>query len=408
MITRKQIKGTIEKMGVRMKPGFLRLLVTSRKVGRRIKSETTSLNSATIRSGKELKIRLPLLLAAVRKTSLAMRLGLLVLFFLLLAGFWARHLYREYYGPNVTKNYLLFIHDGDKFEQVVKNLEENSCLSGMESFQRFARFKDYGNNIKPGAYKIQQGWSNSQLVNVLRSGAQTPVMVTFNSIRTREELAGKLARQLQSDSLSFLQLLRNDSISIKMGFKPETLPSLFIPNSYSIYWTTTPAGFLIRMKREYDIFWNEARKQKAKAAGLTTDQVATLASIVQEESNKNDEKPVIAGVYLNRLRKNWPLQADPTIRFALGDFTIRRILTAQLTVDSPYNTYLKSGLPPGPINFPEISSLEAVLNYRVHDFFFFCAKEDFSGYHNFAKTLAEHNRNAQKYQAALNKLKIFK
>ena len=250
MITRKQIKGTIEKMGVRMKPGFLRLLVTSRKVGRRIKSETTSLNSATIRSGKELKIRLPLLLAAVRKTSLAMRLGLLVLFFLLLAGFWARHLYREYYGPNVTKNYLLFIHDGDKFEQVVKNLEENSCLSGMESFQRFARFKDYGNNIKPGAYKIQQGWSNSQLVNVLRSGAQTPVMVTFNSIRTREELAGKLARQLQSDSLSFLQLLRNDSISIKMGFKPETLPSLFIPNSYSIYWTTTPAGFLIRMKRE--------------------------------------------------------------------------------------------------------------------------------------------------------------
>ncbi len=408
MITRKQIKGTIEKMGVRMKPGFLRLLVTSRKVGWRIKSETTSLNSATIRSGKELKIRLPLLLAAVRKTSLAMRLGLLVLFFLLLAGFWARHLYREYYGPNVTKNYLLFIHDGDKFEQVVKNLEENSCLSGMESFQRFARFKDYGNNIKPGAYKIQQGWSNSQLVNVLRSGAQTPVMVTFNSIRTREELAGKLARQLQSDSLSFLQLLRNDSISIKMGFKPETLPSLFIPNSYSIYWTTTPAGFLIRMKREYDIFWNEARKQKAKAAGLTTDQVATLASIVQEESNKNDEKPVIAGVYLNRLRKNWPLQADPTIRFALGDFTIRRILTAQLTVDSPYNTYLKSGLPPGPINFPEISSLEAVLNYRVHDFFFFCAKEDFSGYHNFAKTLAEHNRNAQKYQAALNKLKIFK
>ena len=408
MITRKQIKGTIEKMGVRMKPGFLRLLVTSRKVGRRIKSETTSLNSATIRSGKELKIRLPLLLAAVRKTSLAMRLGLLVLFFLLLAGFWARHLYREYYGPNVTKNYLLFIHDGDKFEQVVKNLEENSCLSGMESFQRFARFKDYGNNIKPGAYKIQQGWSNSQLVNVLRSGAQTPVMVTFNSIRTREELAGKLARQLQSDSLSFLQLLRNDSISIKMGFKPETLPSLFIPNSYSIYWTTTPAGFLIRMKREYDIFWNEARKQKANAAGLTTDQVATLASIVQEESNKNDEKPVIAGVYLNRLRKNWPLQADPTIRFALGDFTIRRILTAQLTVDSPYNTYLKSGLPPGPINFPEISSLEAVLNYRVHDFFFFCAKEDFSGYHNFAKTLAEHNRNAQKYQAALNKLKIFK
>jgi UPF0755 protein len=162
------------------------------------------------------------------------------------------------------------------------------------------------------------------------------------------------------------------------------------------------------MKREYDAFWNEARKLKAKALGLTTDQVATLASIVQEESNKNDEKPVIAGVYLNRLRKSWPLQADPTIRFALGDFTIRRILTEQLSVDSPYNTYKNAGLPPGPINFPEISSLEAVLNACVHDFFYFCAKEDFSGYHNFAKTLSEHNQNARKYQEALNKMKIFK
>lgn len=162
------------------------------------------------------------------------------------------------------------------------------------------------------------------------------------------------------------------------------------------------------MKSEYEKFWNESRKLKAKNAGLTQDQVSTLASIVQEESNKNDEKPVIAGVYLNRLRKNWPLQADPTIRFALGDFTIRRVLTAQLAVQSPYNTYLKTGLPPGPINFPEISSLEAVLNYRVHDYFYFCAKEDFSGYHNFAKTLSEHNRNARRYQAALNRKKVYK
>ena len=233
-------------------------------------------------------------------------------------------------------------------------------------------------------------------------------MVTFNNVRTREELAGKLAKQLQSDSLSFLTAFKNDSNAIRNGFKPETLPALFIPNTYSFYWTTTPAVFLTRMKREYDAFWNEARKLKAKALGLTTDQVATLASIVQEESNKNDEKPVIAGVYLNRLHKNWPLQADPTIRFALGDFTIRRILTAQLAVDSPYNTYKNAGLPPGPINFPEISSLEAVLNACVHDFFYFCAKEDFSGYHNFAKTLSEHNQNARKYQEALNKMKIFK
>ncbi len=162
------------------------------------------------------------------------------------------------------------------------------------------------------------------------------------------------------------------------------------------------------MKREYELFWNEARRLKAKAIGLTTEQVATLASIVQEESNKNDEKPVIAGVYLNRLKKSWPLQADPTIRFALGDFTIHRILTAQLTVESPYNTYKNVGLPPGPINIPEISSLDAILNYRAHDFFYFCAKEDFSGYHNFAKTLFEHNNNARRYQAALNKMRVFK
>jgi len=233
-------------------------------------------------------------------------------------------------------------------------------------------------------------------------------MVTFNNIRTREELAGKLAKQLQSDSLSFLSAFKSDSNTLKLGFKSEILPALCIPNSYSFYWTTTPAGFLVRMKREFEVFWNETRKLKARTLGLTADQVATLASIVQEESNKNDEKPIIAGVYLNRLRKNWPLQADPTIRFALGDFTIRRILTAQLSIDSPYNTYKKPGLPPGPINFPEISSLEAVLNSVTHDFFYFCAKEDFSGYHNFAKTLSEHNKNAKKYQAALNKMKVYK
>jgi UPF0755 protein len=287
-------------------------------------------------------------------------------------------------------------------------LKDNGCLAKVEEFRQVARQKHYDTNIKAGAYRIDSGWDNNKLVNLLRSGTQTPVMVTFNNVRTREELAGKLAKQLQSDSLSFLTAFKNDSNAIRNGFKPETLPALFIPNTYSFYWTTTPAVFLTRMKREYDAFWNEARKLKAKALGLTTDQVATLASIVQEESNKNDEKPVIAGVYLNRLHKNWPLQADPTVRFALGDFTIRRILTAQLAVDSPYNTYKNAGLPPGPINFPEISSIEAVLNARIHDFFYFCAKEDFSGYHNFAKTLSEHNQNARKYQEALNKMKIFK
>jgi UPF0755 protein len=335
------------------------------------------------------------------------------LLFLILSGmivtlFLVNQLYKRYYGSLALKSYTLYIHKNDDFNHIVKELTINGCLSNPETFMRLARLKSYDKHIRPGAYKIEPGWSNEKLVNILRSGAQSPVMVTFNNIRTREELAGKLARQMLSDSLSFLSALNNDSVAQKLGFSTETFPAMFIPNSYSFYWTASPSSFLTRMKREYDLFWNETRKSKAKSLGLKMEEVATLASIIQEESNKNDEKPIIAGVYINRLRKNWPLQADPTIRFALKDFTIRRILTVQLSVDSPYNTYLKSGLPPGPINFPEISSLEAVLNSKPHDYYFFCAKEDFSGYHNFAKSLSEHLRNARKYQEALNRMKVFK
>jgi len=348
------------------------------------------------------------LFAALRKAAVKRRTLYLLLIPVVSMAISVKILHRLYFGPNVARNFTLFIRDNDNFERVKNVLKENGCLEKVKTFEQLAAFKDYVAHVKPGAYRLQAGWSNNQLINLLRSGAQTPVMVTFNNLRTFEELAGKLARQLQSDSLTFLRDFKNDSNAIRLGFKTEMLPALFIPNTYSLYWTTTPTGFLTRMKSEYEKFWNESRKLKAKNAGLTPEQVATLASIVQEESNKNDEKQVIAGVYLNRLRKNWPLQADPTIRFALGDFTIRRILTAQLSVDSPYNTYLKAGLPPGPINFPEISSLEAVLNYKVHDYYYFCAKEDFSGYHNFAKTLSEHNGNARRYQSALNKRKVYK
>lgn len=347
-------------------------------------------------------------LKAVSKLGLKKSLIILAVLLVIVSSGIIKHFHTVYYGPNAVAKYRLFIREGDTFDQIVSRLSENNCLTDPKSFRQVAKIKDYDLNIRPGAYIIEPGWSNNQIINILRSGAQTPVMVTFNNIRTREELAGKLARQLESDSVSFLAALKNDSTALKLGFKPETLPGMFIPNTYSFYWTTSPAGFLTRMKREYDSYWNEDRKLKAKNLGLTADQVATLASIVQEESNKNDEKPIIAGVYLNRLRKSWPLQADPTIRFALGDFTIKRVLTAQLSVESLYNTYKNIGLPPGPINFPEISSLEAILNCKMHDFFYFCAKEDFSGYHNFAKTLSEHNANARKYQAALNKMKIFK
>jgi len=374
---------------------------TASKTFQKIVSKTNSVRLLIIKVFR-------LIVAAFLRQNLRKKLICFFSLLVLISLIATKHFHTLYYGPNVIKNYHLFIHDGNNFESIVKLLKENNCLEDIKSFRQIARLKDYDVNIRPGAYILETGWSNNELINRLRSGAQTPVMVTFNNVRTREDLAGKLAKQLQSDSLSFLTVFRNDSIALNLGFQPETLPALFIPNTYSIFWTTTPMGFLTRMKREYEQFWNEARRLKAKTLGLTTVQVATLASIVQEESNKNDEKPIIAGVYLNRLKKNWPLQADPTIRFALGDYSIHRILTDQLSVESPYNTYKNIGLPPGPINMPEISSLDAILNYRVHDFFYFCAKEDFSGYHNFARTLFEHNNNARKYQAALNKLKVFK
>jgi UPF0755 protein len=405
----------LKKAWVRIKPNLAPAMASVSKIRRPSKTDITSARQSFQKIGSKINSVLLLIIKVFRAIVAAFlrrsQRDKLIHFFSILvivSLFAIKHFHTLYYGPNVIRTYHLFIHDGNNFESVVKVLKENNCLEDLKSFRQIARLKDYDVNIRPGAYIIESGWSNSKLVNLLRTGAQTPVLVTFNNVRTREELAGKLSRQLQSDSLSFLTVFRNDSNALKLGFKPETLPALFIPNTYSLYWTTTPMGFLSRMKREYDQFWNEARRLKAKTLGLTTLQVATLASIVQEESNKNDEKPIIAGVYLNRLKKNWPLQADPTIRFALGDFSIHRVLTDQLSVESPYNTYKNIGLPPGPINIPEISSLDAILNFRVHDFFYFCAKEDFSGYHNFARTLFEHNENARKYQAALNKKKVFK
>ncbi|MEI7421453.1 MAG: endolytic transglycosylase MltG [Prolixibacteraceae bacterium] len=399
---------TLKKLWIRTKLSLASAISTVRHASKSPRTDSSSSYKTLQKIISKSNQSILLIFSTLRRLNLKTRLILLMAILIVISSVTVKHFQTIYYGPNVVKNYHLFIHDSDNFESVVRLLKENNCLEDLKSFRQVAKLKDYDLNIRPGSYIIESGWSNGKLVNILRAGAQTPVMVTFNNVRTREELAGKLARQFQSDSIAFLNAFRNDSNAIKVGFKPETLPALFIPNTYSFYWTTTPTGFLNRMKREYELFWNEGRRLKAKAIGLTTEQVATLASIVQEESNKNDEKPVIAGVYLNRLKKSWPLQADPTIRFALGDFTIHRILTEQLAVESPYNTYKNVGLPPGPINIPEISSLDAILNYRVHDFFYFCAKEDFSGYHNFAKTLFEHNNNARKYQAALNKLKVFK
>ncbi len=328
---------------------------------------------------------------------------LVVIVAAIFAGFRAYQLYGYIFAPNVQKDYVLFITGRTTFESVVDSLESNEVMRNMKAFKWVARRKDCHDYIKEGRYHFKTGMNANQVVNILRAGLQEPVQLTFNNIRTKEQLAGAVSRYLEADSLSILGLFDPEVIE-SYGFTPETYMAMFIPNTYEFYWTTSAEQFGDRMKMEYEAFWNEERQGKAKNLNMTPVEVATLAAIVQEESNKKNEKPRIAGVYINRLRKGMPLQADPTVKFAAGDVTLRRILNRHLEIESPYNTYKYAGLPPGPITFPEIQSLEAVLNYEEHNLYYFCAKEDFSGYHNFARTHAEHERNAARYHAALDSM----
>ena len=327
---------------------------------------------------------------------------------LIVVGVWGYHRYLAIFQTNVKKSGLLYIHTGSGFQQVIDSLKRGQYLKDMNTFKWVAERKNYIKRIQPGAYFVKNGWNNNQLIDLLRAGKQTPVKITFNNIRFREDLAARLSRYLEPDSTAFFNLLNDNKIAADYGLTCESFPIMIIPNSYEIYWNTSPKDFIARMKFEFDRFWNATRKNKASELGLSPLQIVTIASIVQEESNKNDEKPRIAGVYINRIKRGWLLQADPTIKFALGNFQLKRILIKYLSVDSPYNTYKYSGLPPGPINFPDIASVDAVLNAEHHNYMYFCAKEDFSGYHNFAQSLAEHNRNAARYQNALNRSKIWK
>jgi UPF0755 protein len=248
---------------------------------------------------------------------------------------------------------------------------------------------------------------NRELVRMVKFGWQTPVNITISgNIRTKERLAAILSKGLRTDSLSLLNVLKNDSVIASLGFDNRNIIGMFIPNTYQFFWTVSPEDIAIRFKKEYDTFWNNDRTQKAKKLGLTPMEVITLASIVSEESNLESEYPVIAGVYINRLNKGIPLQADPTVKFALGDFTIKRVLFKHLEINSPYNTYKVKGLPPGPITIPSSTVVDGVLNFSRHKYLYFCAKETLDGSHAFSETLSEHNRKARAYQAALNRLKI--
>jgi UPF0755 protein len=262
---------------------------------------------------------------------------------------------------------------------------------------------NYPDHVKAGKYAITPKTTYLEAVRMLRSGHQTPVKLTFNNIRLKKDFAERIGNQLIFDSEDLVDRLNDPDIAASFGLDTTTILTLFIPNTYEIYWNTPVDKFLERMKKEYDRFWTKERLAKTEEMHLSPTEVSILASIVEEETAAKQEYPVVAGLYMNRLKKGMLLQADPTVKFAVGDVTLRRILNAHLQVESPYNTYKNQGLPPGPIRIPSINGIDGVLNYRNHSYIYMCAKEDFSGTHNFAVTLDEHNRNAQKYREALNR-----
>jgi len=334
----------------------------------------------------------------------------LVLVLLLAAGA-GYYLYTLVFKPNVWtpdgKEVAIYVPTGSDFSDLKLILYQNGLILNRNEFEWWATQKKLPGNVHPGKYMISNKMSNNELVDLLRSGVQTPVKVIFNNLRDVYQLAGIVGHQIEADSLSIAAVI-NDTILLKSyGLTPETASTLFIPNTYEFYWNTTAEEFISRMHDEYQKFWNSYRTSRAAAIDLTKSEVVTLASIVEKETNKNDEKAAIAGVYMNRLKYGWRLQADPTVVYAVGDFSIRRVLNLHKKVDSPYNTYRHLGLPPGPICIPSISSIDAVLNYEDNGYFYFCAKDDLSGYHVFAKTGAQHNRNAKKYQEALDELRIY-
>jgi UPF0755 protein len=320
--------------------------------------------------------------------------------------------YRMVYQPNVWLNgqpsVAFNIRPGSTWEDVTKMLYKNGTIVHRASFEHLALIMKYPDHIKSGHYILKEGMSNKQIISKLRSKQQDPVRLVFNNIRIKTELAGHISEQLEFDSVTLLKLLNNTDYLKKLGFTPENVISMFIPNTYEVYWDISAEKFMERMHKEYLSFWTSKREAKLKDIGLTELQAITMASIVEKESNQNDEKPDIAGVYMNRLKQGWLLQADPTLVYALGDFSIKRVLNVYKTIDSPYNTYKYFGLPPGPICLPSISSIDAVLNYRQHNYMYFCAREDFSGYHNFAVTMEQHLLNAAKYQQALDRQGIMK
>ena len=336
-----------------------------------------------------------------KKTKKKLIGGLLAILVLGIAGI--AHIYYYFFAQpfQITDTTYIYIDRDDNVDSVYTKITQAGNPKQMHGFESLVRYQGY--NVKTGRYALKPTANMRYLHRRLSMGYQTPVKLTIGSVRTLDRMARNASRQLMIDSVEIATLLNDTAFIRKMGYTKETLPALFIPNTYEVYWNMSAEDFMTRMQKEHKAYWNEKRIKQAEEIGLTPIEVATLASIVEEETAANAEKPMVAGLYINRLKRGMLLQADPTVKFSLQEFGLKRILFKHLEVDSPYNTYKYAGLPPGPIRVPSYQGLESVLNYTKHNYLYKCAKEDFSGTHNFAVTSAQHAANARKYQQALNR-----
>lgn len=327
-------------------------------------------------------------------------------------SFFSYYIYQVIFSPNTSfedAQAEVHVPTGASYSQVRDQLEP--LLEDMGDFDIVAQKKGYVNNLKAGRFLIEKGANNNEIVNTLRS-RNIPLSVTFNNQERLENLAGRIAEQIEPDSLSLVRAMKDSIFLEEHGFTHRNALNMYIPNRYEFFWNTSAEDFRERMLEEYNRFWTEDRKEKAEAIGLTPHEVMVVASIVQKETAKVDERPRVAGVYMNRINSGWKLDADPTVIYAIKeannnfDTVIKRVLYKDLELDSPYNTYMYRELPPGPIAMPDISSIDAVLNYEDHDYFFFVADVQNFGYHKFAETLSQHNANKREYINWINKTGI--
>lgn len=301
---------------------------------------------------------------------------------------------------------LIYLDQDDNFDSLTVKIKATGKVEMNRGMRLAVQLLQYEDHVRPGCYDVGSGQCAWNVIRRLRAGDQIPIRLTIPQTWTKEQLAARLSRQLMADSASLASLFNDPEVLKAYETRPEMLVSLFVPDTYEVYWTITPEALLKRMAKEHKAYWTAERKALAEQQGLTPDEVAVLASIVDKETTNVDEMPMVAGMYLNRLRTNMPLQADPTVKFALGNFALRRLYNSHLACDNPYNTYKYTGLPPGPICVPSPQAINAVLHPAQHNYLYMCAKEDFSSAHNFAATYAEHLANARRYQQALNQRNI--